>query len=335
MRALIWITAVLSLAYGGYWVVASSQVRAGATRALDEMRADGRADYSAVSLSGFPSRFDLTITDPVISDGQASWRAPFLQVFALSYRPNHIIAVWPHEQTLAVAGQSIAVTSDDMRASAVFGAQTALPLDRSTFVASALRLASDADWGLGLAELRAATERAGGDPLRHKIGLEARGLAPSPALKSLIDPQGILPSEAEILRLDATLDFDRALDRLAGEGGGPRLLALTLTEARLGWGDLVFSAAGSLTFDPAGVPQGRIDLRAESWREMLRLAVAAGVVQPDAAPALERGLEQVALAGGAADVVELPLTFAGGWINLGLIPLGPAPRLGRSVSGLD
>ena len=208
MRALIWITAVLSLAYGGYWAVASSQVRAGATQALDEMRAEGRADYSALSLTGFPSRFDLTITDPVFAGAQASWRAPFLQVFALSYRPNHIIAVWPHEQTLAVAGQRIAVTSDDMRASAVFGAQTALPLDRSTFVAGALRLGL----GRGLGPWPCGTAR----------GDRARGRRPAAAQDRAGGARPDALASAEIADRPAGHPAARGRDPAAGRHAGLR-----------------------------------------------------------------------------------------------------------------
>lgn len=328
MRALFTLSIAAAMLYGGYWAVGSTAVRSGVNEALETMRTEGRADFTEVSLAGFPSRFDLTVTGPALRtpDGTAEWRAPFLQLFALSYRPNHLIAVWPHEQSLRIGPETVAVKSEDMRANVNLAAETALPLDRTVFVAKALDFASDAGWSLDLAEARFATQRDGADGLAHDLGIELLGATPSPALRDLIDPEGRLPETADWAKLDAALGFDRPLDRFAGEGGGPRLTALRVKELSLGWGELRLEGEGEITVGADGMPEGRITLRATKWREMLRLAVTAGALRPELAPAVENGLEQIALAGGSAEVLEMPLVFEHGRMSLGPLPLGPAPR---------
>jgi hypothetical protein len=59
---------------------------------------------------------------------------------------------------------------------------------------------------------------------------------------------------------------------------------------------------------------------------VLRLGVALGLIRPETAPTVERAGESLARIGGNAEVLTLPLVFAGGRMSLGPIPLGPAPR---------
>ena len=102
MRALAWIVAVLTALWGGYWFVGSSALESATLRGVDDLRAQGNTlDYSDLSLQGFPNRFDMTVTDPVFVSAQNGfgWKAPFVQSFALSYRPNEVIVVFPDSQT--------------------------------------------------------------------------------------------------------------------------------------------------------------------------------------------------------------------------------------------
>lgn len=328
MRALIKITLAAAVLYGGYWAVGAAGMRSAVGTALEELRAEGVADYAALRLVGFPSRFDLTVTEPALSapDGSVAWRAPFLQVFALSYRPNHVIAVWPQSQSLRVGTQAMDVASKDMRASVVFGVGASLPLERASLVAQAVTLSSEAGWGLAVPEARFATRRDGSAANGYQIGVEVLGAVLSPDLTAMIDPEGRLPEKVDWVRIDAVAALDRPLDRFAGTAGGPRLAGLSVREVSLGWGDVRLDASGDLAVRGDGVPEGRIMLSARNWREVVRIAAAAGLLEEGMAATLERGFEQVALAAGDAEVLQLPLIFANGRVSLGPLPLGPAPR---------
>jgi hypothetical protein len=99
------------------------QQNAGAKAWFADRSAQGWvADYDTIETRGFPSRFDTTINTLELADPRTgwAWSAPFFQVFALSYKPNHIIAVWPNEQTIATPLARANITAEDMRASAVF-----------------------------------------------------------------------------------------------------------------------------------------------------------------------------------------------------------------------
>lgn len=327
-RALMTLSLAAGVAYGGYWAVGSAAVESSVNSALERMRASGQADYSEVSLAGFPSRFDLTISDPALrtSDGIAEWRAPFLQLLALSYRPNHLIVVWPHEQDVTIGPETISVTSEDMRANLDIEAGVALALDRTIFVSKAVGLASKAGWRLDLDEARFATQRASEDGLSHRAGIEILRATPSPDLRALIDPEGALPPTADWAKLDAVVGFDRPIDRFVTEAGGPRLTDIQVKEISFGWGELRLDGEGEVLVDADGVPEGRITFRAREWRKMVQLAVAAGALRAEIAPTIENGLERLAIAGGSEEVLALPLVFANGRMSLGPLPLGPAPR---------
>lgn len=317
MRKLVFAVLILAAAYGGYWFAGSRALLAGVQAALADLQAQGRMTHQGVSLRGFPSRFDLTLAEPALMTEGATWSAPFVQVFALSYRPNRIIAVWPHRQTLAAAGQVIAMESRDMRASAAFGAQASLPFDHARLVVTAPVATSDIGWRLAADELRLAAQ-VQGDPRVHRIGAEA--------LKIMLggfDPA--LPGALDRAHLDANVTFDSALDRhLAAP---PRPVMVQIVTASLAAGELALNATGRVDIAPDGTLAGRVEVTAQGWRTMLAMARDAGLVPAQEAANLERMLDGVARAGADPETVTLPFTLDAGRVYLGAFPLGPAPRL--------
>ena len=101
MRVLLGVTALLGALWAGYWVVGSSAAQSGMADWFDERRAEGWvAEYDDLAVRGFPNRFDAGFTEISLADPGTglAWQAPFFQLLALSYKPNHVIAVWPDEQ---------------------------------------------------------------------------------------------------------------------------------------------------------------------------------------------------------------------------------------------
>jgi hypothetical protein len=333
MRKLLWVVLAAAALWAGYWVVGSQALQRGATAWLTARQADGwQADYRDLSVHGFPNRFDTTITDLALADPRTgvAWEAPLFQILALSYRPHHVIAVWPPEQTLATPYQRITMATDDMRASAVFVPGPSLALDHSTLVVDGARLTSTLGWEAGIERGRFSTRRTSAAPPdahSHDIAIAATGYTPPRVLQRLLDPAGLLPGRVEGLRADMTMTFDRPWDRFAIENQRPQPRSLDLKSLTADWGRLSLRAAGQLTIDADGIPEGRITLRAENWREMVGLAVNAGLLPQGLARTVERGLELLAGLGGNPDVIEAPLSFQGGFVSFGPVPLGPAPRL--------
>ena len=314
MRTLFFVVAVLAALYGGYWFVGSSQVESRAEAALADLEARGWAvDYAELDTTGFPSRFDTTVTDLSLAspDGRLAWAAPFFQVLALSYRPHEVIAVWPPEQRLTVASQPIEIASQGLRASATVGLSGDLPLDHATLEGGLSAVSSGAGWGFGLDGLLAAIRRAGTAAATYDVFLEARGLRPATVSASL-----------GLLRLDAAVTLDAPLDLRLQEP--PRLVGLAIREARLAQGDVALTASGELAPDAQGFLAGTVVLTAENWRGLLDLLEAAGVLIHDQAPFLQGALEELAQ---GSDRIEVPVTFRDGQVEaLGVVRL-EAPQV--------
>ncbi|MGB3146127.1 MAG: DUF2125 domain-containing protein [Paracoccaceae bacterium] len=327
MRFLVWITAICAALYAGYWVVGSRAVLQGAESALAEMKAGGRADYSAVSLQGFPSRFDLTIEAPqlVSADGYSQWQADFLQLLALSYRPNHLMAIFPPRQTLRAGYEEIALANSDLRASIALAASTDLALDHAEVEGHDLDLSSNFGWQLLAEKLVLASRRADGSGTTHEIALKVTGLAPGDQFRQLIDPQHRHPSVASTASAGMIASFDAPLDRRLAEAP-VRLRALRDIGVTLSWGTMQLTASGAVEIDSAGLPVGRIDLVGDDWRAIFALLRDGGVFDPQLAPGFENGLAEIAKADGTPDQLKLPLIFENGGVWLGPLPLGPAPR---------
>lgn len=329
MRALLVVILIAAGLWSGYWFVGSRALERGVDQWFAAQSAQGfTAERADVAVLGFPNRFDLTVTEPRLSDPARglSWQAPFLQVFAMTWKPWHIIAALPESQTIGLAGQEVTVTSSRLRGSLVVTPGTDLTLDRITVEGDNIRLASDRGWTTALSRVLFATRRDAEDAALHEVYLEASSITPDQAFRMGLKSLSDLPELIDRLRVDARAGFSAPIDRFAAQTA-PRLQRLDLRDAGLVWGNLKLSAKGSIAADPQGLAEGRIELRVAPWRDLVPVLVATGLVTPEVAPTVERAMELLAQQGSDPDVLDLPLVLGQGRMALGPIPLGPAPRM--------
>lgn len=330
LRGLIGLMMVAALAWSGYWFFVSSSLQQGFEDWFDARRAEGWvAEYGALGVQGFPNRIDTVIDDLDIADPDTglAWRAPRFQINALSYRPNHVIAVWPATQRLATPLAKFDIDSADMRASLVLAPDARLQIDRAALTADTLVIRALAGDGQTVMQaLRLAAEHV---PMQnaatYRLGLAADGLAPSLPWRETVDPDGSLPETFDAFRADMTVEFDKPWDRGAIEEARPQPRQITLKLAEARWGRLELQAAGALSVDAAGIPTGEITIKARNWREILQLSVAAGALSPGLAGALTDGLSLLSQLSGNPNTLDIPLGFRGGRVMLGPVPIGPAP----------
>lgn len=330
IRGLTIAVGVLAAGYGGYWFVAADTAGKAAETLVERLRAQGlTVEYSDLATRGFPSRIDTTVTDLAVSDPDSGlgWQAPWFQVFALSYRPNQIIAAWPEVQTLTLADEVLTVASQDMRASAHVGLSTDLPLAQATVEATPLTVtATEAGWTAGAAHVIAAFRKAEAGAADYDLFAELDSLAlPAPVL-ALIDPDGSLPGAVDIARLDATVTFDQPID---AAGGQPVLQAVTIREARITWGGIAVSVTGQLATGESGRAEGELVADITDWSRLLDLAVAAGALSQDQAPMWRNAMS---LAAAGDENLSAPLHLRNGLVFLGPVPIGVAPVLPLSAA---
>ena len=325
MRYLMIFVVVLAGLYGGYWFIGRHLVENGFEGFIASMVADGwDIRYSDLSTQGFPSRFDTTITDFSVThpSNGISWSTPLFQALALSYRPTEMIAVWPEQQIITLPGDRLTVTAQGLRASAGVELRLRAPLDKVTLESGPMTILSEQGWQVALDRMLFAFRAAGPGPADYDVFLESENILPPTDIKAMLDPAGTLPAAVGLLRIDAGVALDQPLDR--NMRGPLAVRAIELREARLTWGDIVFSGNGSLTVAADGTPDGQIMLNAQNWREVIALGVAAGVIPRSVARLVERAGGMLA---GGSDTLSAPLIFKDGMMSLGPIPLGPAPKL--------
>lgn len=324
MRALIWGMLLATGLWSGYWWVGASGLEKGVNAWIAQQ--DGRVTAEKVEVHGIPNRFDLTVTAPVFIDPTSgiAISSPFLQVYAMTWKPWHVIAALPSGQVITLPDQKLTLASDYLRASVQVHPSINLALQEIVGEVKSLRLSSDAGWEVSVkTALASVAEDAQANS--YRMGVQVAQITPDAGLMQALTATD-LPKVIDEIYLDAHAVLTAPLDRNAANLP-PKLTKFTLAQARLTWGELKFAANGALEAGPDGLAMGKIDLRIEGWKRLPPILVALGFVKPDVAPTIENMLGILAAQSGEADVLTISLTCKDGRMNLGPLPLGAAPRL--------
>jgi hypothetical protein len=328
---LIGLAVAAMLGWVGYWYVAATAKETALQAWLGERRAAGwAAEAEAMSVNGFPNRFDTLVEGLTLADPKAgwAWTAPEFRIFMVAYQPNRALVEWPRVQSVAVPGDTAQVASEQMRASISFIPGASLGLDRATVELDRVDLAGQTGWTAALERGVAAVwnaEESRGLPHAYDVSLDGKRIRLSEPLKTTIDPAGVLPAEIDTLFLDATAALDGPIDRHAVEGPQPALSTLSVRKAEFDWGELGLTVKGRMQVAADGKPEGEFDVRARNWRGMLDASVRSGLLKRAVADTISAGLELVSLLSGGGDEIDLTLRLTRGGMFLGPVPLGPAP----------
>ena len=323
MRRLTFLILIVAAIYSGYWFLGVKAVRAGSQHAITQAQEDGwDISYADLQTVGFPSRFDTTAHEFALTspDGQLSWEAPFLQVFALSYQPNNVIAAFPPEQNLRIGDQTFDIDAKGLRASAKVRPNTNLSFQNTTVEMGATTIASDLGWSIGIQNAIFAVREATDLAAAYDVFLDVNQLVLPADIIAEIDPDNLLTNSIQQVVLDAVVTLDQPLDRHVQD---PLPQAITLRRASLVWGNIVLIADGSLEIGDDGIPEGRITLKTDQWREIIDLLVSIGTIQRRTAFTITTMANSMVQDGR----LELPISFQDGFMSVGPIPIGPAPRL--------
>lgn len=287
------------------------------------------ANYSEVSVSGFPWRFDTRISALDLADPETGWvwTAPQMRFTQDAIRPDRLRATWPDMQTLASPFERLEITSATMTSDLDVQPAGNFALDASETILRDVEITSSAGWSLSLPEGALSARRVAGEDAVYDLAFSARDIRLPVSLAGRLDPGDVLPERVERLASTARVAFDAPWDLAAIEVARPQPTRIELEEAAAQWGDLLLRATGTLDVDAAGRPVGELAIRAENWREIVVLADNAGVLPTGLRGTAEAFLGLLAAASGRPEDIDAALRFADGRVYLGPIPLGPAPVL--------
>jgi len=315
-----WLTfAVIAtgLAWSGIWLWQASAQRSATESWIAGQQARGwLVEVDDITLRGFPNRLDQTFTGLTIGDPDANslLETEVFQILRLSYAKDHIIAVWPTPLRITGPQGTLTAQSDQMRASVISAPDGTL--NRANLEAAVLNITTNAGT-LAIAALNAALQQTG--ETTYRITLNADGVVPG----DLIRTSSSLPQTLQTLRADLHLTFIAPLDTQTPQRPLPTRIDLALAEAD--WGPMRLKLAADLDVSDTGLLDGSVTVQADNWRDML--ALARDSVPNGTLRLIDNGLTAIAGLSGNAQSLDITLTIRRGQMSLGLLPLGPAPRL--------
>ena len=327
IRVLVGLAVLWCLVWGGTAFV----LRQAITGWFDARIAEGwQADYAEISTGGFPLRHVTTLQGPALADPETgrAWSADWISFDSPAIWPGRqslhfpatpqYISYFDNTQVLTAAGM---VADLDLQAGLALELRAmGLGADGWSLAQGETLLASGSGLAMGMTQDETVPET-------YAIQLDIPDFAPGPRLRGWMGSAESLPDTFGALQMDMGVRFDRPWDRRALDERRPQPQRIDLRLAEVAWGPLRISAAGGFDVDAEGVPEGTISIRAENWREMLRMAQAAGALPEQAVQTAERALGFLAGLGGNSEALEVQLNVTNGVVALGPLPLGPAPRL--------
>ncbi len=331
MRRLVWAVILLGSLTSIWWVVAAKLWSQSLSHWFDHQRNRGwLAEYTSLDTTGFPTRHVTRIAAPALADPGtgAAWQAEALTLDSPAIWPGDLrVHFADGPQRLAWLDRRAALQTTDMVAQLSLRPGTSLSLRALGLTSGPWALSDDQGVAAMSAQGLTLAMNATDIPERYSLELAAPGFLPGDTLRRIVRAAPALPQRFNRLEVAADVTFDTPWDRRALEHRRPQPRILHLRRADAWWGNLRVSAAGKLDIDAAGIPTGTLELRAENWRDMLRMAEQSGALPASAAGSAERLLSFLAGLGGAPDILEAQINFRGGVMALGPIPIAPAPRL--------
>jgi len=323
-RVLILILVLIGL-WSVWWWAGITAMERGMRTWLEAQRARGWAVDYALSTGGYPTDLTTVINDLRIADTSAGllWQAPNVTVTARAWAPTAQHIIFPSTQTWETPERSWTLSSDRLEAHVELAPRPSLPLTHSTLSGTALTLTSgNAQNSL---EALSWTTVPGAALNSHDLEAFARGITLSQPARARFDPRRMLPDTISELHLETTLSFDAPWDLNALAGRRPQPTKVEIKDLYAIWGGLELRVVGQFEVDAEGRPEGRLDVKAINWRDMIALMQANGTLPADLSPFLLAGLEALAGASGRADTLDAPLILSDGLIRFGPLPIGIAP----------
>ncbi|NSY39892.1 DUF2125 domain-containing protein [Leisingera sp. ANG59] len=318
------------LVWSLYWAAAAWGLKNGIAAWFEAQENRGwQAEHAGLETQGYPFRHVTRISRPALADPRSgtAWRADWLELDSPAAWPGQLELHFPATaQRLSYFDRTAVITADGLHASLHLKPGVALELEQMAAVADSWQIARGGEAVLSGAALDLRMVQTGA-PETYRISAEAREFAPRAAWRRLLAASAPLPERFDTLKLEMAVAFDAPWDRYSLEQRRPqpRRIGLKLADAR--WGDLRLKATGALTVDDQGLPEGEIALQAENWRGLVLMAERSGALPPSLRSSVERVLGLLAEARGNPHNLDITLGFADGYVTLGPLPLGHAPRL--------
>ncbi|NOD62321.1 MULTISPECIES: DUF2125 domain-containing protein [unclassified Ruegeria] len=330
MRHLLRVFIFIAVLWSAYWFIAGYGLRNAITGWFDQQQELGwQADFSDVATAGYPTHHTTRLNNPALADPVTgtAWSADWIEFESPAIWPGRqILRFADTPQRLSYFDQTATIEANALQAHLQLRPGVALVLEKMALTAGPWSITENAQ-ALAAGETLELLMEQTATPEAYSMVVRVDGFTPGDDLRNLMETATSLPQSFDTLELDMVAAFDKPWDRSALEQGRPQPVRIDLKLAEAKWGGLRLFATGALDVDTQGIPTGEIAVKAENWRDMIAMANAAGALPDQAVDPVTRALNFMAGLGGNPNALDLQLNFRDGFVALGPLPLGPAPRL--------
>ncbi len=330
MRKALWIIVGLAAMWCIWWAIAAFGLSKGVSVWFEDRRAHGwRAEHGTSALNGFPARIAYSLDDIALYDPAA---ALDLSIPGLVI---DVSALWPGNTELRLADaptrittprQALTISTTQASANIELHPGTALELEALRANTGPFRVEDRQGHALygGQAALMSFAQEA--EQTRYIWRFEADAFTPGDRLRHLLNLPSSWPLVFETFTGHVTIDFDAPLE-LNNVETRPQPQRINISQLEAHWGEMRILATGEVVQDARGYARGALVIKAENWPQLLDLAVAMGLMLEEFKPQATNILSALAQGSGKTNDLDITLTFEDGRTKIGIIPLGPAPRL--------
>lgn len=340
LRLMMGVALLLALV-AGLWLGAETWA---ARRAAALIAEAPEVDAAAVTPLRRLDAFGLRVEAPAVTGAGLALELPHAELSLAPTAPRTLRLTLPGEGRLRTGAGDVALAATAPEASATVAPLRDMAIDAAHLSLRDLRL--DGRAAAETLQIDARLRRLGHDAPRparaaYDLALEAAGIAPEALALGGLDAAALPGPLAATGALRVWLDDAPRLQQGARR---PQLAGFETQGFDLATGDLQIRIVGRLGADASGLAEGRLAVFTRDGEAIIRQLVALEIIPAAAALLVRAGLTQLgstdfpeaagplsgpAIPAPAEGELRLPLTFAGGQVSLGAIPLGPAPRLLR------
>jgi hypothetical protein len=327
MRKLIWIISVIFALWSGYWVIGAYKTEKTLLETLEKYKTLGWAiDFSKLKVRGFPNRFDTTIENlNIISpEDNIGWSTPYFQILSLSYKPNHLIAIWPKEHELKIANNILSIRNKKMQSSLIFKDLLFSEIDRIVLTTEDLQLLSSEKVILNTNALNIALRQ---DQLfddAYEIGVSVKNFFLPSFTNVHSDTLNITPLT---LGLSVKIHLSKKTNFSANSYQGLRLTEININQADLSSNLFAVMLKGNIDINQTGTPSGRIDIQIENLRELMLQAININLLASYDLDEIIKGLNFISKLSGDPKSLEFSIKIQEGKMFIGPIPVGQIPNI--------
>ena len=331
MRRLIWILVILSILWCAWWAVLGFGVKSGIKAWFQDRRDLGwQAEYSRLDLQGFPVKVQADVKDIALTDPATDLTItlPLLTISAPAYWLGDITVDLPDDTiTITTPEREMQINVQNGRADLHLHPGTTLELEQLLFVSDLWSSTTPAGTLYSGDDLTLSVKQSTDTPSRYNVLAQTNGFSPGNVARAKLQLPDSWPQTFKQLALDGSVTFSQPWDLASLKDQHPQPHHIKVNRAEIAWSDLRIFLAADLVVNTEGVPDGTVNIRADNWQSALDLAQDAGLLTPAIYDQAQQVLAQLAQLSGDKDALDVQLNFKAGFMAVGIIPIGPAPRL--------